>query len=366
MARQRGSAGAGRSGRRAGAFPEAGVTSADVARVAGVSRTLVSYVLNDTRRAHVSEENRSRILATARSLGYRPDHTAQALRRGFSNELAVFLAAPHPPCVDEMLGAIQEAGVAGGCVVTHYALPSSRDPDRRREALRTVLARRPRALFCSLLDLSPSELALAREGGVERILVLDVEPHPDLPTLVLPGEEVGRLAGEHLGALGRRRVAVIEPGDPAQRRPFRLRVAGMRKALGRHRGAELEVVPWPSSSVRPSLQAARELAAALVRGRRTPEALYAYSDEHAFPLLVALREKGLEAPRDVAVLGTDDNPFCELCQPGLSTIRFDSPGLAERAVAIVDALVRGELARDELPPLVPSLVLRHSTAPSSR
>lgn len=340
--------------------PEGSATSADVARLAGVSRTLVSYVLNDTRRAHVSSENRSRVLAAAESLGYRPDQSAQALRRGFSNEFAVFFPAPCSPLINEMLGALHGSALARGCVATQYSF-NGRDPDRKREVFRTLLSRRPVGLFCSLRDLTRQEIALARESGVERVLVLDVEPHRGLETLVLPDHEVGRLAGEHLAELGQPRVAIVRPSDPDEQRAFRIRVAGMRAALRRLRGAELAVLDWPASSPRPSLQAARELAATLVRGRRRPGAVYAYSDDHAFPLLTALRELGVEAPRDVTVLGTGDHPLGELFQPSLSTIRLDGAEIGDRALAMIGALLTGEPPPRALQPIAPTLVVRQST-----
>ncbi len=346
----------------AGPRPEGPATSADVAQLAGVSRTQVSYVLNNTRQAHVSEKNRRRILAAAKSLGYQPHHSAQSLRRGFSNEFSVFFPAPYPPRINDMLGTIHEAGLALGCVVSQYSYNSYRDPERKREAFRTLLARKPLGLFCSLLDVTRRDLALAREKGVERILVFDVEPHTDLVTLVLPMEEVGRLAGEHLAGLGHRRIAMLEPSDPVQRRPFSMRLAGMQKALTRFPDAELERLRWPSWSIRPSLTAAREFVATALRDRRRPEALYAHSDDYAFPLLAALREQGIEAPRDMAVLGTDDHPYGELFRPSLSTIRFGDSALGERAVALINSLITGEPPAEQyLRPPVPSLVVREST-----
>src|SRR5258708_7040324 len=65
------------------------LTSVDVARRAGVSRTAVSYVLNGIDTPHVSEETRAKVLQAASELGYHLNASAQALRRGQSNEICV-------------------------------------------------------------------------------------------------------------------------------------------------------------------------------------------------------------------------------------------------------------------------------------
>ena len=76
----------------------------------------------------------------------------------------------------------------------------------------------------------------------------------------------------------------------------------------------------------------------------------------------ALREHDVEVPRDIAVLGTDDLAYCELCSPSLSTIRFDSSALGERAVALINSLITGEPPEDRfLQAPIPYVIQREST-----
>src|SRR5213078_2224325 len=74
------------------------ITSQDVAKRAGVSRTTVSFVLNDVKEANISEETRQRVLAAAEELGYVPDAAAQALASGRTQTIGLILpkAQPHP------------------------------------------------------------------------------------------------------------------------------------------------------------------------------------------------------------------------------------------------------------------------------
>jgi DNA-binding LacI/PurR family transcriptional regulator len=310
----------------------------------------------------VSTEKRERILAAANELNYRPLHSAQSLRRGYSSEFSIFFPAPYNSRINEIIETIHETGLAGGCVVTQYSWNCHRDPERKREAFRAMLSRRPLGIFCSLLDLEREEIEEAMAGGVERILVLDVERHDDLATFYLPVEAIGRVAATHLIEQGHRRIAVLRPADPVQKRPFRLRLRGMKKATIAMDNVSLGIFDWPRGNIVPTLDAARAFVAKLVDMRDRPTAIYAYSDDYAFPLMRALREAGIQVPSELAILGTDDLPIGEQYAPSLSTIRFDKAALGERAVALINALITGEPAEERflLVP-VPYLVHREST-----
>lgn len=337
-------------------------TSADVARMAEVSRTQVSYVLNDTGHSHVSMEKRERILEAARELGYEPQQSAQALRKGYSNEFGIFFPAPYTPRINDILGTIHETGLARNCIPIQYSYNSYRDHGRKMEAFRSLLARRPVGLFCSLLDIGMPEIELARSKGIDRILVLDVEVNETIPTLLIPAESVGRLAARHLLEQGHRRLGIIRPSDPIQERPFKLRLRGMRREMELYPQADLRVLDWPQENLRPTLPFATNFASRLLAGDDRPTGLYTFSDDYAYPLVSALLDRGLAIPSDIALIGTDDLPYSQLFRPSLSTIRFDDSSLGDRAVALINSLVTGESVEPRfLYSPEPVLVTREST-----
>ncbi len=337
-------------------------TSADVARLAGVSRTQVSYVLNNTGTAHVSADKRRRIFEAAKELRYVPHQSAQALRRGFSNEFCMFFPAPYTPRINEILGTIHEKGLTQDCVATQYSFNSYRDPARMLEAFNMLIARRPRGLFCSLMDISEREISLARDKGIRHILVLDVEQHSEYATLYIPAEPAGYIAAKHLLERGHRRLGLIHPSDPVQARAFNLRLAGMRRAMDSYRGVSLQILDWPAENIRPTLEYAEHFVRSLPQGRKRPTGIYTYSDDYAYPLMARLREHGIKVPQDIALIGTDDLPHSALFQPSLSSIQLDVMPLGERALALINSLISGEEpeARFTLPP-EPVLMAREST-----
>jgi DNA-binding LacI/PurR family transcriptional regulator len=335
----------------------------DVARLAGVSRTQVSYVLSGTGTTHVSAEKRERILKTAKTLGYRPHYSAQMLRRGYSSEFAIFFPAPYNSRIVNIIGTIHETGLAGDCVVTQYSWNTNREPERKHKAFEAMLARRPRGIFCSLLDLERGDIDTAMASGVEHILVLDVERHDDLTTFFLPVEEIGRVAAAHLLQRGYRRLAILRPLEPVQSRPFELRYRGMMSAAAEaEEKTAIQILDFPGTGTAPSLAAARIFVTEFFSLPERPDAIYAYSDDYALLLMRALREAGAHIPGDVAILGTDDIPYGELNAPALSTIRFDEAALGERAVALINALITGDpVEKRFLQEAAPYLIQREST-----
>ena len=318
-------------------------TSLDVAKLAGVSRAQVSYVLSGSDSNHASSEKRALILAAVKQLGYQPHQSARALRKGFSNEFGLFFPAPYTPRINQMLGVIHEVGLVNQCMPTQYSFNSYHDAERKREAFEAMLARRPAGIFCSLLDIDRSDIEYARKKGVERILVLDVEPHDDLATFFLPAEQVGYLAASHLVSLGHRHLSIIQPADPIQSRGFALRLEGMKRAVSGMPNCQITVIPWPSENLRPTYAAACSVVRHFFCAKENrPSALYAFSDDYAFTILAASFDAGIVVPDELSILGTDDHEYSALLRPALSTIRFDTQSQGLRAVAMINALLLGE------------------------
>lgn len=337
-------------------------TSKDVARLAGVSRTQVSYVMNGTGSNHVSKERQQRILDAAKALGYSPHHSAQALRKGYSNEFSIFFPAPYPPKINAIIGKIHEMGLAQECLPVQYSFNSYQDPERKQEALDILLSRRPVGVFCSLFDLDMEEIEFIRSKGIDKILVLDIEEHEDIATLALPIEAIGNIAARHLVERGHRNIGVLRPFDPVQKNSFEKRLEGMKRALSLVPDAQLQIMEWPEGNVRPTLEHAVQFVDQMLSLEPRPTALYTYGDDYGFNILTALRKRGIRVPDEVAVIGTDNSEYCSLSQPTLTSIDIDTNDFAARAVALINSLITGTSPEGRfLEPPVPELVEREST-----
>ncbi|MEV6806352.1 LacI family DNA-binding transcriptional regulator [Streptomyces sp. NPDC051132] len=302
-------------------------TSADVARLAGVSRSTVSYVLNDAGSVRISEATRLRVRAAARELGYVPHAAARSLRAGHSR--IVLMPAPVVPVGPLYGGFLSDLQGALGrldyTVVQYGGVGLQGD-----EAARAWAELRPVAVLVPEAGLGPQGVAVLRRAGARAVVTLGPARVEGAHALLMDHTTVGRCAGAHLYDRGRRRIGVVMPGEPGLETYARPRLAGVREAL---RGTDATVTELPLACTE---EAAAELAA------RWPasglDAVFAYDDAYAMLLMRALQDEGLRIPADVAVIGADDLLLGRLLRPRLSTVRIELPpgrdlaGLVDRAV----------------------------------
>src|SRR5690242_5531418 len=185
------------------------VTSADVARLAGVSRATVSYVLNDTPRQTISATTRGRVIDAAAQLGYAPSAAARTLRTGRSDVVLCLL--PDWPIGNEvgnLLGNLSTALAREG--LTFVAHPGSRADRPIAEIWKAITP----AAVLSFTDFSDDETEAMRAAGVALVVALLGRAGRHGRELEVPQQLVGRRQAEHLLGTGHARLGYAYPDDP--------------------------------------------------------------------------------------------------------------------------------------------------------
>ncbi|MDF2091257.1 LacI family DNA-binding transcriptional regulator [Knoellia sp. 3-2P3] len=319
------------------------VTSADVARDSGVSRTTVSYVLNDTPGAAISEETRARVRASAERLGYTPSAAARTLRTGRS-DLVLYVLPDWPlgPAVDTLLdhlaGELAERGLS---LLVHHV----RGGRPLSELWRAVT---PRAVVGFTAFTRADREAMQRAGIQVLGTLLDDEPGA-AGAFSASQRAIGRLQARHLHHSGHPVIGYAAATDPRVREFVELRLAGVREACA-DAGLPEPVVEPVDLTV--------DSAVGAVRGwrRHSPQvsAVAAYNDDVAIAVLSGLRADGLRVPDDVAVIGVDDVPAAQFTVPPLTTVSQSLELQARHLAAVVVAGLEGGDAAP--PPLLGDLL----------
>ncbi|MFI5972136.1 LacI family DNA-binding transcriptional regulator [Streptomyces sp. NPDC051452] len=303
-------------------------TSADVARLAGVSRATVSYVLNNTSAVRISEPTRRRVREAARELGYVPHAAARSLRAGHSRiVLMPAPAIPVGPLYSKFLNELQWAlGRLDYTVVQYGSVGPQGD-----EAARAWAELRPVAVLVPGAGPGPLGVQILKRAGARAVVTLGPERVEGAHALLMDHSAVGHRAGAHLYERGRRRIGVVVPGEAGLEAYSRPRLAGVRQAL---RGTDATVTELP-------LDYTEEAAAALAArwGASDLDAVFAYNDEYAMLLMRALQDEGVRIPEDVALIGADDLMLGRLLRPRLSTVHIELPSGRDLA-ELVDRAVR--------------------------
>ncbi|MFD8309171.1 LacI family DNA-binding transcriptional regulator [Streptomyces sp. NPDC059690] len=310
-------------------------TSADVARLAGVSRATVSYVLNNTSAVRISEPTRRRVHEAAKELGYVPHAAARTLRAGHSR--LVLMPAPDVPVgplysrfISELqwaLGRLDYTVVQFGSVGLHGD-----------EAVRAWAELRPVAVLVPGPGLGPQGVQVLKGSGARAVVTLGPEPVDGAHALLMDHEAVGHCAGSHLQERGRRRIGVVMPREHGLESFSLPRLEGVRDAL---RGTTATLTELP-------LAYEEESAARLAADWRNLDldAVFAYNDEYAMLLMRALQDEGVRVPEEVAVIGADDLMLGRLLRPRLSTVHIELPSGRDLA-ELVDRAVRDPAAAPE-------------------
>lgn len=330
-------------------------TSADVAALAGVSRTTVSFVLNG-RDVGISAATRQRVLDAARQLGYHPNAPARQLAAGRSHTIGLVLRrSPEQVAGDsflaEVIRGLNGAARSAGYRVIVETLDS--DGETYGELIRS---RRADGLVISGPRTGEPELeSLAREGVP--VVLQGSLPGVDLPSVDVDNRAGAQRAVEHLLALGHRRVGMIT-NAPLGYTSARERLDGYEAAL---RGAGIE--PNPDWVVEGGFDApSGNRAMERLLARLEPDAVFVASDVVALGAITALRHARRRVPDDVSLVGFDDIPLAAYLDPPLTTVRLPAYELGHAVGrALLDRIAVPAVPTRTLLPT--ELVVRASTAP---
>ncbi|MFF9623321.1 LacI family DNA-binding transcriptional regulator [Streptomyces griseosporeus] len=324
-------------------------TSADVARLAGVSRATVSYVLNNTSAVRISEPTRRRVHEAARELGYVPHAAARSLRAGHSRMVLMPAPAiPIGPLYGRFINELQWAlGRLDYTVVQYGTVAVQGD-----EAARAWAELRPVAVLVPGTGLGPQGVTVLKRSGARAVVTLGPASVEGAHALLMDQAAVGHAAAAHLHRRGRRRIGVVVPEEAGLETFSRPRLDGARDAL-RGTGAEITELPLAYTE-----EAAARLAARW--GDLGLDAVFTYNDEYAMLLMRALQDAGVRIPEDTAVIGADDLMLGRLLRPRLSTVHIELPSGRDLA-ALVDRAVRNPGAAPETHRVLGASVVRRES-----
>jgi LacI family transcriptional regulator len=336
-------------------------TSSAVAQRAGVSRTTVSFVLNNITDKGISEETRQRVLAAAREMGYAPHAAARSLAGGATGTIAVVIPKAAHLYVDAFLAQLV-ASINEECHLHGLRLLIESTDDGDREPghfLQLVRSRSIDGLIVAHLGISEHEhLRQLRDGGIP-LVVLGCGL-PDTERYFTLGDDTwvsSTLAVNHLLDLGHRRIAFINYAKP-EYHSVSNRERGWRHALTEH---DIAIDPAWVTYADISPQSGYTATLELLSRAIDFTAIFAGNDTIAFGVLRALNEAGLRVPRDIAVVGYDDIPLAAFASPPLTTMRSDPASHGRQAVQVLLAQMNGKALGTQMHEAHPAtLVIRAS------
>jgi LacI family transcriptional regulator len=325
----------------------------DVARLAGVSAATVSRTLNGT--GHVAASRRLAVEAAVEQLGYRPNTIARSLATRSTRTVALLLPDITNPFYAELV-----SGVHALTLEREYTMllcTTGLDPEQEERYLRVLRAKHVDGALVEGLVLAPERIAQFVHDGFP-IVCLDRDvDSSSVPLVQVDNREGGRIATEHLLALGHRRIAYVA-GTPS--RTSEERMLGYRAALAAAGLGAQSLVVTGGYTEEGGDRAVRELLAA----DTPPTAVFAANDLSAIGAMSAVVESGRNVPNDVSIVGFDDIRLARYTTPPLTTVHQPASAIARHAADVLLGMIGGREPSELRHSFVPELIVRGSTAPA--
>jgi LacI family transcriptional regulator len=332
-------------------------TQSDVARLAGVSRATVSYVLNDANgKAPVSTETRARVLEVIEELGYQPDTRAQSLRSGDSKTIGLLIPDIHNPHFWQAVEGVEnEARRAGYDVLLAHSDADVSLEDyciqaiSRRTISGLIVIRTTRALSPKTVkSLLASGRPIVEHGVVES----------QFDCIVSNYGKGTREVMRHLLDYGHQNFCFINgvsmPGVGVDRLDVYLQVLTEAGVAEPHRRIENCGI---------TTEDGYQAALRVLNSHPRPSALVVINDLLAIGVLRAAADLGLRVPEDLSVASFDDLPVSRYLNPRLTSVYRDTRAEGQQAAK----LLFERLSHPDLPTrtveMPTRLVVRESTGP---
>jgi LacI family transcriptional regulator len=326
-------------------------TISDVARIANVSVSTVSHVVNGTR--PVTEATRERVQAAISETGYATDHVARSLRRSKTDSVGLVISDTGQPVFADMVRGVEHEARAAG--YTLLLSNSAEDPEREAESIRALRERRVDGLMVTQVAGSDHSLVQQLRSSRVPLVLIDRLTAPDVDQVGVENHDSMKQLVGHLVARGHDRIGYIA-GD------MRVPVLEERKRGYIDALAENHLPIDPSLIVDGTFQVADTavaVASLLARPDR-PTAYVAAGMIISLGTLQAMQDAGLEVPRDVVFCVFDEPAYSSLFRPRLTSVVQPAFAIGREAMRL---LLR-RLAQPDAPArtvrLKPALVHRES------
>jgi LacI family transcriptional regulator len=334
------------------------VTSQDVANLAGVSRTTVSFVLNDVKGFNISAETRQKVISAAESLSYVPDATAQALASRRAKAIGLVMTrSPHHIATDaflpQIIGGLMEVIKDNKLrLLIEYVEVEHQD----RAYLELARAKHIDGMILLTPRIDDSGLKKLEQVDIPTVLMGHLEGS-NLYSVDVDNQVAAQQGVQYLLELGHTEIACISNAPPSYAASPE-RVNGYKNALmARGITANDDLIRYADFDPESGYAQMKSL---LESGKKF-SAVFVASDNVAMGVKASLREAGLRIPEDISLVGFDDIPWAQYADPPLTTVHLQAQEMARRACLVLMDLLQGKEPQVKQQIIETHLVVRKSS-----
>ncbi|MBJ6975958.1 MULTISPECIES: LacI family DNA-binding transcriptional regulator [Vibrio] len=298
----------------------------DVCKLAGVSKATVSRVLNET--GQVKAQTREAVLAAMQQLGYQPNSLAQALATNTTNSIGLVLPHFESSYFGSILFEAEQGAQKAGKKL--LVVNSKNSEQGEKEAVATLAAQRCDAILLYSRHLSEVQLLELQQQYPSPLVILNRRlHHPQLHSFGLDQTQIAQLAMQHLLNLGHRHIACIT--SPLVSETGKIRYQVYQQALHEQGiGLNSSLVIEGDNTLLGGYQAMQQL---LQQGI-SMSAVFACNDDMALGAMRAMHEHSINVPKQVSLIGIDNEPAAAFAIPSLSSVSLPIGELTQQAMSL--------------------------------
>ncbi|WP_375322649.1 HTH-type transcriptional repressor PurR [Aliivibrio logei] len=329
-------------------------TIKDVAKLAAVSTTTVSHVINKTR--FVAEATQKRVWEAVEELNYAPSAVARSLKCNTTRTIGMLVTQSFNPFFAEVMH-----GVENYCYKQGYTLfmcNTEGDLDKQKHYLRMLSEKRVDGLLVMCSDLNEQLLALLEKNTELPMVIMDWGPDsPRTDKIIDNSEKGGYLATKHLIENGHEKIACIT--GQLDKLTCKERVRGFERALAE---SNLSANPdWILEGDFECASASKAVDKVLAMTER-PTALFCFNDIMALAAISKIQQAGLKVPEDISVIGYDNIELSAYFSPPLTTIHQPKRRVGKTAVEILLERIKDKHHERRIFEMQPEVVSRSSVS----
>ncbi|ENM5905394.1 LacI family DNA-binding transcriptional regulator [Vibrio mimicus] len=298
----------------------------DVCKLAGVSKATVSRVLNET--GQVKAQTREAVLAAMQQLGYQPNSLAQALATNTTNSIGLVLPHFESSYFGTILFEAEQGAQKAGKKL--LVVNSKNSEQGEKEAVAMLAAQRCDAILLYSRHLSEAQLLEVQQQYQPPLVILNRRlSHPQLHSFGLDQTQIAELAMQHLLNLGHRHIACIT--SPLDSETGKIRHLVYQQSL-HEQWIKLDL-SWTVEGDNTLLGGYQAMQQLLKRGI-SMTAVFACNDDMALGAMRAMHEQGISVPKQISLMGIDNEPAAAFAIPSLSSVSLPIGDLTQQAVAL--------------------------------
>ena len=334
------------------------ITSQDVADLAGVSRTTVSFVLNNDTRFSIRPETQQKVREAASKLAYVPNASARALASNQAKAIGLIMTRDTryissdiflPQLIGGLLDSVKLFGIS---LLIEWVEPGQ----QLQTYHKLIRAKHIDGMILTISRYDDTGLKVLEESDIPVVLMGTV-PQCKLYSVDVDNAASARKAVEHLLQLGHQQIACITDA-PLPYSSAAQRLSGYQQAL------QSAGICFDESLVRYGdfdAESGYKAMQSLLEHKLEFSAVFAASDNISFGAMAAAREAGLEIPGDLSIVGHDDIPLARFAHPPLTTIRMPAAEIARQSCQLLlELLIDNQTPKRNIL-LETELVIRNST-----